>query len=136
MRPRILALGLAAAVAVAGGCRKGETEKLGPVRALQAEVRPRYRPPADGLLTASQIDAYLTVRRSAGRRSPSDAAEDATLDPAELAWVRARIVEALLALDAKQVSEGASESYAAALSRLRETRRTAHDAKTAGRLDA
>lgn len=137
MRCQILAVGLAAAAALAvPGCRKIETEKLDPVRAIQAQVRPRFRPPADGLLTAAQIDAYLAVKRSAGRRPPADVAEEGSLDPAELAWVRARIAEALLALDARQVSEGAGETYAAALTRLRETRRSTRDAKTAARLDA
>jgi hypothetical protein len=76
------------------------------------------------------------VKRSAGRRPPADVAEEGSLDPAEFAWVRARIAEALLALDARQVSEGAGETYAAALARLRETRRSTRDAKTAARLDA
>ncbi len=58
------------------------------------------------------------------------------VDPAEFAWVRARIAEALLALDARQVSDAAAETYASALAHLRETRRAAKDPKTAARLDA
>jgi len=138
MRARVgplLAL-LAAIVAIAPtSCRKLEP-RLDPVRALQARVRPRFSPPADGRLTDSQIDLFLKVRRAAGRRPPSEVAEEMRADPEELAWVRARIADALIALDARQVSEAAADAYAASLARLRETRRTTPDARTAARLDA
>jgi hypothetical protein len=103
---------------------------------LQARVRPAFAPAADGLLTRGQIDAYLKVLRASGRRAPSDVAQSMALDPTEFAWVRARIAEALLALDARQVSDAAADTYASALARLRETRRAAKDPKTSARLDS
>ena len=78
----------------------------------------------------------MKLRRTAGNRSEADALAALGADPAEIAWVRARIVEALLALDAKQATESVSESYGAAISRLRETRRSERDPKTAAKLDA
>jgi hypothetical protein len=117
-------------------CRKLEAPRLEAVRAFQARVRPAFVPAVDGLLTAGQIDTCLKVLRASGRRAPSDVAESMEVDPAEFAWVRARIAEALLALDARQVSDAAAETYASALARLRETRRAAKDPKTSARLDA
>jgi hypothetical protein len=117
-------------------CRKLEAPRLDPVRALEQRVRPRFTPPADGLLKEAQINAYIKVLGASGRRSPSDVAESLQVDPVELAWVRARITEALLALDGRQVSDAALETYGATLNRLRETRRTTRDAKAAARLDA
>jgi len=119
----------------ASSCRKLEAPRLDAVRALQAKVRPRFTPPPDGLLKDAQIDAYLKVLRASGRRPPSDVAGSMGIDPAEFAWVRARIAEAFLALDARQVSDAAVENYTAALARLRETRRTTRDARIASRLE-
>jgi hypothetical protein len=135
MRPRPGLLLAALAALTAASCRKLEAPRLDAVRALQAKVRPGFTPPADGVLKNAQIDAYLKVLRESGRRPPSDVAESLGIDPAEFAWVRARIAEGLLALDARQVSDAAAETYAATLSRLRETRRATRDAKTAARLD-
>jgi hypothetical protein len=136
MRPARLVLVLAAAAAALAGCRKLETREMSAVQALRARARPRFQPPADGLLTAAQIDMFLKVRQAAGRQAPSDVAGGLGVDPAELAWVRARIAEAILALDAKQVGDSTYETYGAALGRLRETRRATRDAKAAARLDA
>ncbi|HTY41395.1 MAG TPA: hypothetical protein VMH79_05935 [Thermoanaerobaculia bacterium] len=136
MRRRLLILGLAAAIAAAPACRKLEEGQRDAVQALRARVRPAFRPPADGLLTDAQIDLFLRVRRAAGRRPPSEAAAELGADPAEFAWVRARITEALLALDARQTGDAAFEAYGPALARLRETRRSTRDAKAAARLDA
>ena len=136
MRRCAAALFAAIAAWSAASCRKLETPRLEAVRALQARVRPGFSPPADGLLTNAQIDDYLKVLRASGRRPPSDVAGEVGVDSAELAWVRARIDEALLALDARQVTDAAAETYAATLARLRETRRTTRDTKAAARLDA
>ncbi len=136
MRPARVVLVLAAAVAATAACRKLETRELNAVQALRARARPRFQPPADGLLTGAQIDMFLKVRQAAGRQPPSEVAGSLGVDPAELAWVRARIAEALLASDAKQVGDSASETYGAALGRLRETRRSTRDPKAAARLDA
>jgi hypothetical protein len=130
-----LALLLAAGLAVLPACRKLETQQRDAVQALRARVRPQFQPPADGLLTDAQIDMFVKVRQAAGRRPPSDVAAEAGADPVELAWVRARITEALLALDARQVADSAAEAYGAALARLKETRRATRDAKSAARLD-
>ncbi len=58
------------------------------------------------------------------------------VDPGEFGWVRARITEALIALDARQVGDAAYEAYGTALVRLRETRRSTRDPKSAARLEA
>ena len=128
----LLTLGLLATAA----CRKLESSDLDAVRALRARALPHFRPPADGVVTEAQLDAYVRFRRAAGNRSEAEAVAALGADPAEIGWVRARIAEALLALDAKQVTDTVSESYGAAIARLRETRRAERDPKTAGRLDA
>lgn len=130
-----VALVLAAAACSGAACRKLEPRELDPVRALRARVMPDYKPPADGLLTAAQIDMFLAVRRAAGGESDLDAATSAGVEPGELSWVRARIVEALLALDGRQVTDTALESYASGLARLRETRQATREPRAASRLD-
>lgn len=133
--PRAVLL-LAALAAAAPACRKLETGQLDAVRRLKARVRPSFQPAADGLLTDAQIDTWVRFRKAAGRRPPSDVTREMDVDSAELAWVRARITEALLVLDAKQVADAAYEAYGTALARLRDTRRTTHDARAAARIDA
>jgi hypothetical protein len=135
MRRSLAALALSVVVAVPA-CRRFDTSELDAVRALRARAGPRFQPPADGLLTDAQIDMFLRVRRAAGRRPPSEVATETRADPAEFAWVRARIAEALVALDAKQVGDAAYDAYGAALARLRETRRSTRDPRAATRLDA
>jgi hypothetical protein len=136
MKPGRLAVLVAAGLAVLPACRKLESGQRDAVAALRARVRPQFQPPADGLLTDAQIDLFVRVRKAAGRRPPSDVAGETGADPVELAWVRARITEALLALDARQVADSANEVYANALARLKETRRAARDPKAAARLDS
>jgi hypothetical protein len=136
MKRRRLALLMAALAAAAPACRKLQTKELDAVRALRVAARPRYQPPADGLLTDAQIDMVVKVRKAAGRRPASDVASEMGLDPAELAWARARITEALLALDAKQVANAVYDDYGSALARLRETRRTTRDPRASARLDS
>jgi len=118
------------------GCRRLEPETLDPVRAIRARAEPRFRPPDDGRLTPAQIDLYLKVRRAAGRGSDAEAARTLGVDPAEYAWTRARLTEGLAAYDGRRVSDDVGESYARSLAALREARRAAPDARTAGRLDA
>jgi len=136
MRRRPWLLLVVVAAYFPASCRKLEAPKLDAVRALQAKVRPGFTPPADGLLKTAQIDTYLKVLGASGRRPPTEVAESMQVDPAEFSWVRARIAEALLALDARQVSDAALETYGATLARLRETRKATRDTKTAVRLDA
>jgi hypothetical protein len=136
MRRATFVLLLALALLATGACRKLESKDLDAVRALRDRALPRFRPPADGVVTDAQLDAYVKLRRAAGNRSEAEAVVALGADPAEIAWVRARIAEALLVLDAKQVTDTVSESYGAAIARLRETRRSERDPKTAARLDA
>ncbi len=136
MMRRALVLLVAAAAAAAPACRKLEPQALDPVRALRARVRPGFHPPSDGLLTAAQLDAFIRVRRAVGSRPESVAASALGADPDEIAWVRARIVEAILVIDARRIAETSTEEYATALARLRETRRATRDSKTAGKIDA
>ncbi len=131
----MLALVLVMTALPAAACRRLETRDLDAVRALRARALPRFRPPADGVFTAAQLDAFLRVRRAAGNRTEAQAASALGADPVEIAWVRARIVEALLALEARQVTDAAFESYGGAIARLREARRSTRDPKTAARLD-
>jgi len=119
----------------AAGCRKLEKRDLDGVRALRARAQPRFHPPADGVFTDAQLDTFLKVRRAARTGTEAQAASAVGADPVEIAWVRARIVEALLVLEASQVTEAASDSYGAALARLREARRSTRDPRTAARLD-
>jgi len=135
MRRVTIALLLALAL-LSTDCRKLEPRDLDAVRALRARALPHFRPPEDGVVTDAQLDAFVRLRRTAGSRSEAEAAAALGADPVEIAWVRARIAEALLALDAKQVTDTVSESYGAAIARLRETRRSERDPKTATRLDA
>ena len=52
------------------------------------------------------------------------------MDPDEFAWVRARIVEALVALDGSRVREESGETYARAIASLRETLKSVRDPRT------
>jgi hypothetical protein len=136
---RRVAPALAVGLALAGlldGCRRFEARRLDPVRALRSRVGRRFQPPADELLTEGQIRMYLSVRRAAGTASDADAARALNADPAEFAWVRGRVVEALMALDARDVVEPAIESYARAIAVVREVRRAVPEPQSGMRLDA
>ena len=135
MNRGVLALVLAMTALPAAGCRRLETGDLDAARARQARFLPHFRAPADGVLTDAQLDAFLRVRKAAGRRTEAEAASALGADPLEIAWVRARVVEALLVLEAARVTDAAFESYTAAIGRLREARRSEREASTAARLD-
>ena len=94
-------------------------------------LREHFEPPADRLLTDRHLDLYLRVRRAARERSEADAARALGIDPDEFAWARARIVEALVALDAARVRLSAAETYARTLASLRQTLRAVRDPQTA-----
>jgi hypothetical protein len=96
----------------------------------------RFQPPADGRLSDRHLDLYLRVRRAARGRTERDTARALGLDPAEFTWVEARVIEALVALDARRVRAGAAETYARAVASLRQTRQRARDPATAAALDA
>jgi hypothetical protein len=94
-----------------------------------------FSPPSDGLLTDKQIDRYIAVRRAARGRTEADAARALAVDPDEHAWVRARLLEALVALDEKRVHASSAETYARTLAKLRETRASVKDPVTARTID-
>lgn len=119
----------------AAACRRDEPRALDPVRALRSRLEPRFQPPADGLLTDAQIDAYLEVRQAMGGRSESEAARAIGVDPREYFWVRSRILEAVNTLDSRRVTEASLEDYARAIAALREARRSAKEPGTAQRLE-
>ena len=139
------ALVLLAAAAAAGfvfeGCRRAKSggAELSRGRAAapaEAALRPDFVPPADRLLTDRHLDLYVKVRRAARERSESDAARALGVDPDEFAWVRARIVEALVALDESRVRQAAAETYARTIASLRQTLRSVRDAQTARTVEA
>ncbi|HEY2797621.1 MAG TPA: hypothetical protein VGK26_07010 [Thermoanaerobaculia bacterium] len=125
-------------LAPCGACKRIEPPRLDALRAFQRVARPApaFQPPEDNLLTAAQVDLFLRVRTGARAASLGEALTAAKADPGEFAWVRARIQEALLALDADRVFTASAESYARGLAALREARKAARDPKTIGRLDA
>jgi hypothetical protein len=94
-----------------------------------AALRPQFQPPANRLLTDRHID--VKVRRAARDRSEADAARALGVDPDEFAWVRARIVEALVALDEARVRERSSQTYARTIASLRQTLKSVRDPQTA-----
>jgi hypothetical protein len=117
-------------------CGRTERASAEAVRAVRSRLEPRFEPPADARLTDAQIDMYLRVRRAAGDAgSGSDAAHDAGAAPAEFDWVRARVIEALIALDSGKATAAAQESYGRALAALQEARRGAVDAASANRVE-
>jgi hypothetical protein len=136
MTPPRRLLGLGLGVLLVAGCPRASSRRLDPVRAIRAQVRPGFQPPADGLITQAQIDRYLAARRAAKTAPESVPAARPGPDPAELAWVRARIVEALAALDSRDVTAAAAEGYSRAIVNVREARRAARDPQAAARLDA
>lgn len=95
----------------------------------------RFRPPAEGLLTDAQIDRYVRVRRAARGRSEEEAARAMGVDPEELGWVRARVVEALVLLDTAQVRSGAEGTYARTIAAVRESTKSVKDKETLRRLN-
>lgn len=122
-----------AALATAGCERSRTAPSRRPVRLALAVAR-GFDPPADGLLTPAQVDAYVRVRRAAKGRSDGDAARAVGFSPDELAWVRSRVVEALVALDQERVRQASLEVYARTLASLRRTLEGVQDPETARKL--
>jgi hypothetical protein len=127
---------LAVAAAAGTACRRAKPETGSGPRAPAALLPPHFEPPADGLLTDRHLDLYGKVRRAARDRSESDAARALGVDPDEFAWVRARIVEALVALDSSRVRDASAQTYTHAIASLRETLRKVRDPKTARTVEA
>ena len=124
-----------AALALALACGRGEEPSAAKrVAARVASVR-RFAPPADGIVTDAQLGRYIAVRRAARGRTEADAARALNVDPDEHAWVRARVVEALGALDERRVRTASAETYARTIARLQETRKSVKDPATLRSLD-
>lgn len=120
----------------AADCRESGQTAGGPVR-REARIGPviRFRPPVDGFLTNRQLDLYIRLRRAARGRPDEDVARAVGADPEQFAWVRARIVEALVTLDAGRVRAASEESYARAIGALNETRKSVKDRNTLRTVD-
>ena len=126
----------AAALVLLSGCKRVERPRLDPVGAFNRVARPVFVPPSDGLLTPGHIDLFLKVRASSRGGTVGEALASSGADVGEFTWVRARIQEALMALEADRIAAASSESYARGIAAVREARKAARDAKTAARLDA
>jgi uncharacterized protein (DUF2342 family) len=116
-------------------CGKTEAPAAGKPVAAVPELARRFAPPADGMLTDTQLDRYVAVRRAARGRTEADAARALGVDPDEHAWVRARVVEALADLDERRVRTASAETYARTIAQLHETRKSVRDAATAKSID-
>jgi hypothetical protein len=116
-------------------CRPSQTKApRGPaLPAIPSIVR--FRPPTDGLLTVAQVDRYARVRRTARGRTDEDAARAAGVDPEEVAWVRTRVVEAIIYLETAQVRSAAEGTYARTIASLREAAKNPKDRDTLRRLE-
>lgn len=137
---RRLALATAAAVALAASCGRSERPKPRPVALpLLPEggllPAPGFRPPADGVLTDEQVERFIRVRRAAKGRTDAENARALGIAPEELSWTRARIIEALVALDERRVRSASAEAYGKALAQLRASRAVTHDADRARALE-
>jgi hypothetical protein len=133
--PVLVLLG-GAAILCAAACGRGEKRPEEAVRAVRQRLEGRFVPPADGRLTDAQIDMFLRVRKAAVTEgSDSEAAMRLTVSPAEFDWVRARILEALLALDSRQASAAVFDAYGHAIEALREARRGAVDRASAAKVE-
>ena len=120
------------AIACGSPTPKGEAPK-----AVLPGIRPvlRFRPPADGLLTEGQLDRYIRARRAARGRTEEEAARAVGVDPEELAWVRSRVVEALVSLETAQVRSAADGTYARTIAAAREAGKSVKDRETLRRLN-
>lgn len=118
------------------GCRERKPARAAGGGSPVGLLPPRFEPPADGLLTDRHFNLYVKVRRAARDRSESDAARALGVDPDEFAWVRARIVEALVALDESRVREASAQTYGRAIASLQQTLRSVRDPRTARTIES
>src|SRR5262249_52237192 len=101
-RMSALALGAACLAFGVAACRKEGPPRQVEKGAAALRALVRFRPPADGLLTPEQLDRYVRVRRVARGRTEAEAARAVGVDSDEYSWVRARVIEALVALDTRR----------------------------------
>lgn len=152
MRASLLSSGLAAALLV-GACRDA-TPPAGTPGAASAPRRPEregYRPPADGILTAPQVEMFLKVReetvrarrsarpdaplegedgisRAAESRSAEIRAARALSVPVdEYLWVRERVLEAEAAVLTAKLNTDVLGLLGRTIESLRERRAAAPD---------
>lgn len=126
------ALLLSGAIFGASGCRgenPADPPPAGGASGLVAHAG--FEPPTDRLLTGRHLDLYVKVRRAAKDRSEADAARALGFNPDEFAWVRARIVEALVAQDVARVRDAAAATYDRTIASLRKTLESVRDRETA-----
>jgi hypothetical protein len=135
VRPTGSAAALALYSALAVACSREDRPAVARPGASRIIPVQRFAPPPDGLLTDRQIDRYIAVRRAARARTEADAARALAVDPDEHAWVRARVLEALVALNERRVRGSSVETYARTLAKLHETRAAVKDPATARTLD-
>ena len=133
---RALAVACALCAAIGSACGRSEQARTEAVRAVRGRIEGRFQPPPDGHLTDPQIDLYIRARRE-GRADGSEAqaARRSGSLPGEFDWIRARVAEALLALDSRQATAAVLETYGRAIAALREARRGA-EAPAAAKIDA
>ena len=129
-----------AALALPGACGGGssgqeELRRLARQSRASLNATLRFHPPADGVITDAQLERYIRVRRGAKARTDSDAARAVGIDPDEVAWVRARVDEALIEADSRRVRAASDEVYARTIASLRETRKSVRDAASARSVD-
>jgi hypothetical protein len=128
---------LLGALAGAAGCRRETPARAAPAAGVPAIGGPaRFEPPADRLLTPRHLDLYVKVRRAAKDRPDADAARALGIDSDEFAWVRARIVEAVVAADEARVRAAAAGTYDRTLASLRKTLEAVRDRETARTIQA
>ena len=130
MRPLLFGVLLGTLPLAASACGRPARESAASNAPASSPLESRFRPPPDGLLTGSHLDLYLKVRRAAKGRPDADAARAVGIQPDEFAWVRARVVEASVALDSRRVARAAAETYARALTAVREARQRAKEPET------
>jgi len=120
-----------------GGGSSGREELRRLARQSRASLNAtlRFQPPADGVITDAQLERYIRVRRGAKARTDSDSARAVGVDPDEVAWVRARVDEALIEADSRRVRAASDEVYARTIASLRETRKSVRDPATARSVD-
>jgi hypothetical protein len=127
------ALALACVTAVA--CGKTEPRLDAPRPSLRIVPVLKFAPPADGILTDRQIDKYVAVLRAARGRTEADAASALGVDTDEHAWVRARVLEAMVFMEERRVRTASSETYARTIAQLHETRTSLRDAASVRSID-
>jgi hypothetical protein len=127
--------GVAMVLGMSLSCRRGAGKS--PAKPLLPGVPSilRFQPPADGLVTDAQLDRYVKARRAARGRGEEGASRAVGVDPEEFAWVKARIIEALVYLETAQVRGAAEGTYSRTIASLKEASKGAKDRETTRKLE-